>query len=337
MQACKVTLQDKLDVLENIHTTVCKENAEKLKLLEEREITLQETIAGLHERIVELQAQNEDLAATLEETSALLSKTKDENDRLEELLNSAESRWASEKKQYLIRAEELVFEKSKVESQLGDAEEKVKEIEADMVKQKSESDERLEELTIQLNGEKNELIQLQNKLGDLVFEKSQLHTEIGHLEAQLKVVKSETDETKVEADKAMKVIPQLNDKILALEAEKALMEERAEQLSEGNKALQTSLEQFQSDIDDYTKKVETDRNELQSKIVTLSEEIEGLKEQKDHMAREIDEWQTDKTELDIEIAKLQCRVKGAHISHNYLIVDNIKNACLFCTNVSFLS
>ncbi|XP_060596153.1 hyaluronan mediated motility receptor-like isoform X2 [Ruditapes philippinarum] len=309
LQAGTLILQQQLAELQNIHETKCRETEEKISSLQERETLINETTANLHERIVELQAQNEDLAATLRETGELLSRTKEENDKLEEMLRQAEANWETEKKQFLIQVEQLVFEKSRAESMLGDTEDKVKKMETDMLDQKTLSDNKIEELTNQLDADKAELVQLQNKLGDLVYEKSQLHTEVGHLEAQLKIVKCESEETVSQANKAMEIIPELKIRIETLDTEKAGFEKRAFELSEQNETLQTTLEKFQADFDEHSNAVEKERMETHSKIVALTEEVEGLREQKDQMANELDNWLTDKSELDIEIAKLQCRIK----------------------------
>lgn len=313
LQSGTVVLQNQLHDLQATHETTCKETADKLHYVQEREVIVNETTANLHERIVELQAQNEDLAATLKETGEFLCRTKDENDQLEESLNKAERQWESEKKLFLIQVEELVFEKSRAESELDDAEIKLKQMEAEMVNQKSQSTDQVGALTNQLDSEKAELMQLQNKLGDLVYEKSQLHTNVGHLEAQLKVVKSESADSMMEANKTLGVIPELKHRIETLYTEKNVIEKRATEFSKQNDTLQTTLEFFQADFDDYSKTVDREKTERLAKILTLTEEIDGLREQKDHMAQELDDWLTDKSELDIEIAKLQCRIKGITI------------------------
>ncbi|XP_053399019.1 hyaluronan mediated motility receptor-like isoform X2 [Mercenaria mercenaria] len=324
LQAGTLILQQQLADLQTIHETTCRETADKLRSLEDRETIVNETTANLHERIVELQAQNEDLAATLKETGELLSRTKEENDKLEEMLRQAEANWETEKKQLLIQVEELVFEKSRAETELGDVEIKVKKLETDMLDQKSESDNQIESLTNQLDAEKAELVQLQNKLGDLVYEKSQLHMEVGHLEAQLKLVTSESEETVMEANKAMEVVPELKKRIETLDIEKAEVEKRASELSEQNETLQTTLEKFQADFDEHCKKIDVERKGTQAKIVALTEEIEGLREQKDQMASELDDWLTDKSELDIEIAKLQCRIKVLEMENDQVKQESQK-------------
>lgn len=301
-------LQTKFNELKNLHESQCKESLDRLNHLVERELVVSETTAGLHERLVELQAQNEDLAATLEETGELLSRTKDENGKLEEMLQQAEFKWELEKKQYLIQVEELMFEKSRAEGLINDAEGRVKELEADIVKQKSESDEQIQAINNQLETEKAELLQLQNKLGDLVFEKSKLHSEVGHLEAQLKLVRAESEETGAHANKAMEVIPELKQRIEELSNSKAVVEQKASELVEQNETLQQTLEKFQADFYSYSTKVECERKDVQTKIVSLTDEVEGLREQRDQMAKELDDWLTEKSELDIEVAKLQCRI-----------------------------
>lgn len=327
LQAGTVVLQQQLADLQLVHDTACKETADKLHSLEMREVLVHETAANLHERIVELQAQNEDLAATLKETGELLGRTKEENEKLEEMLRNAEISWEKEKKHLLIQVEELVFEKSKAESELGNAEDKVKELETEIENQKTQSNEQIDALSNQLDAEKSELVQLQNKLGDLVYEKSQLHTEVGHLEAQLKLVKSESEETVMGANKAMAVIPELREKLETLTSEKNDLENRACELSEQNETLQCTLEKFQADFDEQYKKVDAERHDAQAKIEALTEEIEGLKEQKDQMAKELDDWLTDKSELDIEIAKLQCRIKGNNTAA-VVIVSGIMSCVL---------
>ena len=318
LQAGTLILQQQLAELKTIHETKCRETEEKISSFQEREVLVNETTANLHERIVELQAQNEDLAATLRETGELLSRTKEENEKLEEIVRQAEAGWESEKKQLLIQVEQLVFEKSRAESMLGDTEDKVKKMESDMLDLKSLSDSQIEELTNKLDADKTELVQLQNKLGDLVYEKSQLHTEVGHLEAQLKIVKCESEETVAEANRAMEVIPELKKKIEMLDSEKTDFEKRAVELTEQNETLQTTLEKFQADFDEHSSAMEKERSETHSKIVSLTEEVEGLREQKDKMANELDNWLTDKSELDIEIAKLQCRIKGKDVFSFYI-------------------
>ena len=193
----------------------------KLKQYEDREVLIGDTTRNLHERIVELQAENEDLTATLKETGELLSKTRQYNIELEKLLRSTEHRQETDKKQFLVQIEELVFKNSKTESQLCDAEERIKEIQVNLNNQKSDSEHQIETLTSQLDAKTADLLQLQDKLGNLVYEKSQLHSEIGHLEAQMKLIKSTSEQTKVEAERAMEVVPELMAKLEEVNADKS--------------------------------------------------------------------------------------------------------------------
>lgn len=313
MIACKVSLEQRLEDVQALHEATKQEHMNKLQTLQDRELIVSETTSNLHERIVELQAENEDLAATLRETGELLSRTKEENTKLEEILSAKQMEWESEKKRFLVQVEGLVIEKSRVESELGETEEKVRKLEKDIIDQKTQTDVQIENLNGRLNQEKAEFEQLQNKLGDLVYEKSQLHMEIGHLEAQLKVIRCETEDTKSEADNA---VMRYKDKICVLEKEKCEMNSRASELSEQNETLQRTLEKFQVDFDEYAKKSDNERQEAQDKIVDLTEEVEGLKEQKDQMSHDLEEWLLEKSELDMEVAKLQCRIKGKCLNNS---------------------
>ncbi|WAQ99568.1 ZBED1-like protein [Mya arenaria] len=301
LQVDKSQLQLQFDDLQQVHETAVKENCEKLRFLEDREVLVSQSTSGLHERIVELQAENEDLAATLKETGELLSRTKEENARLEEMFEHAECKWQGEKKHLLIQVEELVIQKSMVESQLTDTEVKVKLLECDLVDQKAYTEEQIQNLLGQLDGEKAELVQLQNKLGDLVYEKSQLHTEIGHLEAQMKLVKCEVDETKCEADK---VVDNLKERLEKLTLEKTKSDDKTTELKNQNETLQCTLEKFQSDFDDFSEKCSLEKNDAQSRVSDLISEVDGLREQRDQMSHDLEDIQLEKAEVDMEVAKL---------------------------------
>ncbi|KAH3838894.1 hyaluronan mediated motility receptor-like isoform X2 [Dreissena polymorpha] len=318
LQMSKSTLQEQFTELKLVHETACKDSAAKIKYLEDRETIVCETTSSLHERIVELQAENEDLAATLKETSELLCKTKEENCQLKNMLKVAESEWQAEKKQFLIQVEELVFEKSKMEGELTESENKVKLLECDIVDQKAFTEEQIEALNNQLKEEQEEFVQLKNKLGDLVYEKSQLHMEIGHLEAQMKIMKSECEETKSEADKA---VVSLHDRVVTLEKESETFQTKVSVLQNENETLQSTLEKFQVDFDEYSTKSMTERDEAQSKIVELSEQVGALTEQREKLSKDLDEWQLEKTELDMEIATLQGRVKVLEMEKTELQED----------------
>ncbi|XP_052792781.1 hyaluronan mediated motility receptor-like [Mya arenaria] len=313
LQVDKSQLQLQFDDLQQVHETAVKENCEKLRFLEDREVLVSQSTSGLHERIVELQAENEDLAATLKETGELLSRTKEENARLEEMFEHAECKWQGEKKHLLIQVEELVIQKSMVESQLTDTEVKVKLLECDLVDQKAYTEEQIQNLLGQLDGEKAELVQLQNKLGDLVYEKSQLHTEIGHLEAQMKLVKCEVDETKCEADK---VVDNLKERLEKLTLEKTKSDDKTTELKNQNETLQCTLEKFQSDFDDFSEKCSLEKNDAQSRVSDLISEVDGLREQRDQMSHDLEDIQLEKAEVDMEVAKLQCRINVLEMESN---------------------
>ena len=296
--------------MEGINLQARKEDADRILTLEEREIVIQVVTKGLNERIVELQTQNEDLLAALKETEEVLNQTRTENQNLEETISELKCKFEAEKNQFVNQVEELEKQKDKVDNRLCDSEQKVIELQSELDRHKEDSNVKVKELQEQLDTNKSELEQLQNKLGDLVYEKSQLHTEIGHMEAKVKLLNCESDKAREDAEKALQVIPQLKEKVNVLLMEKKEADNQIGELMEQNCNLQGTLEAFQSDFDVYAELAEKDKIGSNRKIVELTEEVDGLKEQKDQMAKELDEWLTEKSELDIDIAKLQCRIKG---------------------------
>ena len=284
--------------------------------------------------------------AALKQTEEILNKTKSDNQGLEETVSELKKCFDQERTHFVNQFEELEREKSKADSSLAesehkicelqgdlerktsesnvkikelqeeletsvaDSEHKITELQGDVDRQTSESDAKIKKLQGQLDTNRSELEQLQNKLGDLVYEKSQLHMEIGHMEAKVKLLNCESEKTREDAEKAFKVIPQLKEEINALLIEKKNAEDQIVELIAQNSNLQGTLEVFQSDFDVYVESTEKDKSVMNHKIVELTEEVDGLKEQKDQMAKELDEWLTEKSELDIDMAKLQCRIKG---------------------------
>ena len=318
LQENNTSLQAKLQEVEQFHQQTLKEDADRIISLEERELVIQVVTKGLNERIVELQAQNEDLLAALGENEKILEQTKIENGNLEGFIEELKENFEQERTVFVNQFEELETEKLKVDSSLYETEQKVTELQADFEKQRHDSEAQVKGLQEQLEVNKTELEQLQNKLGDLVYEKSQLHTEIGHMEAKLKLLNCESEKTREDADNAFKAIPKLKEEINMLLIEKKKAEDQIGELIAQNASLQGTLEVFQSDFDGYVETAENEKTVMHDKIVELTQEVDGLKEQKDHMAKELDDWLTEKSELDVDIAKLQCRIKGEIINlcHN---------------------
>ena len=310
LQASNATLQSKVQEVEKVHQQTLKEDADRILNLEERELVIQVVTKGLNERIIELQTQNEDLLAALGENEKILNQTREENEALEGMISELRKNFEQERSVFVNQFEELEKEKIKVDNHLVESEQKVIELQGDLEKQKADSEAKIKGLQEQLEVNKTELEQLQNKLGDLVYEKSQLHMEIGHMEAKLKLLNCESEKTRDDAENAFKAIPKLKEEINTLLIEKKNAEDQIGELIAQNSSLQGSLEVFQSDFDGYVENVEKDKGEMHHKIVELTQEVDGLKEQKDHMAKELDDWLTEKSELDIDIAKLQCRING---------------------------
>ena len=325
LQENNTSLQAKLQEVEQFHQQTLKEDADRIISLEERELVIQVVTKGLNERIVELQAQNEDLLAALGENEKILEQTKLENGNLEGFIEELKENFEQERTVFVNQFEELETEKLKVDSSLYETEQKVTELQADFEKQRHDSEAQVKGLQEQLEVNKTELEQLQNKLGDLVYEKSQLHTEIGHMEAKLKLLNCESEKTREDADNAFKAIPKLKEEINMLLIEKKKAEDQIGELIAQNASLQGTLEVFQSDFDGYVETAENEKTVMHDKIVELTQEVDGLKEQKDHMAKELDDWLTEKSELDVDIAKLQCRIKGEIINLCHNLKQKNKN------------
>ena len=331
LQEGREALESRLKEVESIHLQARKEDADRILSLEQREIVIQVVTKGLNERIIELQTQNEDLLAALRDAEETLDKTRAQNQNLEETISKLECMFQEEKNQFASQVTELERQKTDVDNKLCDSEQKLSDseqklseselklnnaeqkltgLQSYLERQKSESDLKVKELEEQLDTNKSELEQLQNKLGDLVYEKSQLHTEIGHMEAKIKLLNSESDKAREDAEKALGVIPHLKEQNDLLLMEKKETDDQIGELMEQNCNLQGTLEAFQSDFDVYVELAEKDKMESNRVIAGLNEEVEGLKEQKDHMAKELDDWLMEKSELDIDVANLQCRIKG---------------------------
>jgi len=299
----KSSLQEQYSDLQKLHEASVKENTDKFQQFQNREILISETTANLHERIAELQSENEDLASVLLETSELLTRTKEANAQLEEAALAAEDRWNGEKRGYLLQLEELGMERSRVEATLQDVQAHAKLLECDLVDQKAYTAEQQVALEAQLEVERQELQQLQTKLGDLVYEKSQLHMQIGHLEAQMKVVKCESDETKAEADK---LVANLSEQVDILTREKKQVGSQSAELMKEKESLQASLEKCQSELASVLQRCKAS----EARVAGLMAEITSLQEDRTLVSQQLEDAQMDRGELEVEVAKLSCRIKG---------------------------